>query len=155
MTTNEIVEVFSSDELNEYEQLVCRLAKMDPELILNHDEVWTDDVKCPGKSTTSQDFRDKLYNEYWEFETYRQQAVLISERRRYELINKLARAMLCKMPLDSEEPYYTVDFLTETDHEYAIDLISRMYNTWLCGADVELTIPQALSPDKKQILESY
>lgn len=155
MTTNEIVEVFSSDELNEYEQLVCRLTKIDPELILNHDEVWTDDVKCPEKSTTSLDFRDKLYNEYWNFEAYREQAVLISERKRYELINKLARAMLCKMPLDPEEPYYTVDFLSETEHDYALKLITSMHNTWLDGTDVSFTIPQALSPDKKQILESY
>ncbi|MBQ6490255.1 MAG: hypothetical protein IJI75_13645 [Solobacterium sp.] len=155
MYTNEIVEEFSSNELNEYEQLVCRLPKIDPERILSHDETWTDDAANTRKKNVSRNFQDKLYREYKDFETFREQAVLISERKRYALINRLARAMLCRMPLDPGDLYYGVEFLSDSEHDYALQMITSMHNTWLDKEDISLPIPPALSSEHKKIIESY
>ncbi len=155
MNTNEMTEVFSSNELNEDEQLVCRLPKIDPDLILNHDEKWNDDVANTRKKNISRNYRDKLYSKYDEFEYFREQAVLISERKRYELINMLARAMLCRMPLDPDDLYYNVDFLSDREHDYALHLITAMHYEWMSEEGVSIVIPPALSLENKKIIESY
>jgi len=153
MLTNEAFNSSSNnDTLTEAEQLVCSIANVDPDLVLNHHEMWIDDsVRTDSKVYT--DFHDHFYSQYCDFERFRSRAVLISDRKHYELINKLARAMLCRMPLDQDEPYYSADFLSDQDHDNAIKLITAMHNDWLYDEEPYIFIPEVLSPEKKQIIE--
>lgn len=63
--------------------------------------------------------------------------------------------MLCRMPLDQEKPYYSADFLSDQDHDNAIELITAMHNDWLYDEEPYIFIPEVLSPEKKQIIEGY
>ena len=67
MLTNEAFNSSSNnDTLTEAEQLVCSIANVDPDLVLNHHEMWIDDpVRTDSKVYTN--FHDHFYNQYCDF----------------------------------------------------------------------------------------
>ncbi len=154
MSINNTSQFSSYNFMESVKQLAERIATIDPSLVMDHDEKWVDlenkNIQfCRGQ-------RHELYSKVKKYQVYRDRTALVSKRKYYELINSFARNLLCRIPVDLEEPvHYVDDSSNKLIVTTALLMIWEMHGKWKDKEDLSLFVPPALDPEKKLIIEGY
>ena len=150
---------FTSEEhefkfLDLAKELTNRIATLDPALILDHNEKWSDNEN--KNILFGPDRQDSLTDRVKRYKRSCEHAFLINKRKCYELTSLFARNMLCRTPIVSDAlNKFGIKQWCRTFNVSALLLIDEMHDKWRDKKDLSLFIPPALESDKKKIIAGY
>lgn len=140
--------------LDDVRQLTHRIATIDPDLVMDDNNIWVDTENMGIRFCREQ--RTKLYHKVKRYQRARERTALVSKRKYYELINLFARNMLCRLPVIMEDSDHNLSNPScKPLTVLGLLLIWEMHDKWKDKDDMSLTIPQDLDSDKKEIIKSY